>query len=195
MRYAETRCGGSRLDAIGRVRYNRCLRPGGGMADASVSKTDIERCVGSNPTPGTTRVGSSKSSRPSWFSAQERSPSQFPSSVQLFPFRKDCLSVHPLFRGFFHFGSDFASPVRTPMQRNCILFPFSRQNVLPNEYDRARSLRNPPAILLKRKKAAQHKTAHERGRRHHRQKTAPRALNARTGQREMGGRCRETASH
>ena len=33
-----------------------CLEmcPGGGMADASVSKTDIERCVGSNPTPGTT---------------------------------------------------------------------------------------------------------------------------------------------
>ncbi len=29
------------------------MRPGGGTADTSVSKTDAERCVGSNPTPGT----------------------------------------------------------------------------------------------------------------------------------------------
>lgn len=35
------------------MRYNFPMRPGGGTADASVSKTDIERCVGSNPTPGT----------------------------------------------------------------------------------------------------------------------------------------------
>ena len=42
------------LDGRGTFRYTARLRPGGGTADASVSKTDIERCVGSNPTPGTT---------------------------------------------------------------------------------------------------------------------------------------------
>ena len=42
-----------RLDAFPAFRYTAILRPGGGTADASVSKTDIERCVGSNPTPGT----------------------------------------------------------------------------------------------------------------------------------------------
>ena len=42
------------LDGHGTFRYTARLRPGGGTADASVSKTDIERCVGSNPTPGTT---------------------------------------------------------------------------------------------------------------------------------------------
>lgn len=46
--------GKSNLDYAGCLRYTTSMRPGGGMADTSVSKTDIERCVGSNPTPGTT---------------------------------------------------------------------------------------------------------------------------------------------
>lgn len=45
------------LDGSDAFRYTARLRPGGGTADASVSKTDIERCVGSNPTPGTTSFG------------------------------------------------------------------------------------------------------------------------------------------
>ena len=47
------------LDGRNMFRYTARLRPGGGTADASVSKTDIERCVGSNPTPGTTSLGRS----------------------------------------------------------------------------------------------------------------------------------------
>ncbi len=33
--------------------YTQCLRPGGGTADAVVSKTIVERRAGSNPAPGT----------------------------------------------------------------------------------------------------------------------------------------------
>ena len=52
-----------RLDAFPAFRYTAILRPGGGTADASVSKTDIERCVGSNPTPGTTLSWKSPNNR------------------------------------------------------------------------------------------------------------------------------------
>ncbi len=42
------------IDDLRALRYTAYSRPGGGTADASVSKTGTERCVGSNPTPGTT---------------------------------------------------------------------------------------------------------------------------------------------
>ena len=41
------------LDVSLRFRYTSHLRPGGGTADTSVSKTDAARCAGSNPAPGT----------------------------------------------------------------------------------------------------------------------------------------------
>ena len=53
---AETHCDSFSpvdLDAAQPLRYTSRTRPGGGTADTSVSKTDAERCVGSNPTPGT----------------------------------------------------------------------------------------------------------------------------------------------
>lgn len=60
-----------RLDAFPAFRYTAILRPGGGTADASVSKTDIERCVGSNPTPGTILSWKSPNNR----TERTRSPS------------------------------------------------------------------------------------------------------------------------
>ncbi len=41
------------LDVVSSIRYTFHLRPGGGTADTSVSKTDAARCAGSNPAPGT----------------------------------------------------------------------------------------------------------------------------------------------
>lgn len=65
------RHGPVRLDAFPAFRYTAILRPGGGTADASVSKTDIERCVGSNPTPGTILSWKSPNNR----TERTRSPS------------------------------------------------------------------------------------------------------------------------